>query len=644
MDAALLVAYLALPALALWRSRSTARTVIITVGVWALASALLSFAHEVGVRFTRLELQITLLGVLACVAVIAWYGGKVVVPGRQQVLGVWLPVVVAVGALSIVAFTLVDGTAFTKPVGFLMGLPAGEDNADWLDYAAQLADGGSITQGVPLGPALGLWLTFMSTAMGVVSQVLFSGFNEVAVAANTVVMGEFLLAAVAPLALAPLAEARLRRSQLPAAPMAIGAVVLLCGSTVLIAYGHHTLQATILIAALWCATFVARPKSSWSLLLTSAAVVVCGVVWLPFTIVSFSVLGGLLLWMAWRSRQGITRRWLLQASVVAVVLIGAFGPLRSAFAFATGFGGAAASGAGGAAGGVVASTGPLAMVPLPFGLAESGLFAAGGGTEIAGPLLVILAIVGVLATAWYLRGSKRSAVRLLPIAVIAGAAVAMSLLDFWLVGKGPNYGSLKFGFMAAVVIAGVTVPTAIVSIDAQAGRRMSTARWAASGAVLLLLAFDSLLPRAVSTLRPALWTPPIPFNNTSGSYWYPAEVNGERSQPIAMNPVACVYLPQGWDYPTALVPSGLSDAQRVYECTRLLAGLSAADESGQALVDWMRREWLTNTPSWVEVHDFLAGMPPEVRVKPVILLDDGSNVKGLESVDALLQRFPKPAA
>jgi hypothetical protein len=90
------------------------------------------------------------------------------------------------------------------------------------------------------------------------------------------------------------------------------------------------------------------------------------------------------------------------------------------------------------------------------------------------------------------------------------------------------------------------------------------------------------------------------------------------------------------------VPSGLSDAQRVYSCTRQLSGLAGADNSAQPLVDWIRREWLTNTPAWTDVYDGLAAMPPDVLAKPVILLDDGSNVIGLESVQSLLQRFPKP--
>ena len=47
--------------------------------------------------------------------------------------------------------------------------------------------------------------------------------------------------------------------------------------------------------------------------------------------------------------------------------------------------------------------------------------------------------------------------------------------------------------------------------------------------------------------------------------------------------------------------------------------------------------------TWTDVYDSLAAMPANVLAKPVILLDDGSNVIGLESVQSLLQRYPKPA-
>jgi hypothetical protein len=160
--------------------------------------------------------------------------------------------------------------------------------------------------------------------------------------------------------------------------------------------------------------------------------------------------------------------------------------------------------------------------------------------------------------------------------------------------------------------------------------------------VIFLLTVDSLLVRSIAAARPEQWSPPIPFDNAQ-SYWWPADVNGTGTQPIAENPVGCVYLPQGAAAPSAILDSQLSDPQRVYACTRLLAGLAASDTGAQPLVDWLRREWLTNTRQWADVHGYLSQMPESVRQKPMILLDDGSNVIGLETVDSLLARYPASA-
>jgi len=214
----------------------------------------------------------------------------------------------------------------------------------------------------------------------------------------------------------------------------------------------------------------------------------------------------------------------------------------------------------------------------------------------------------------------------------------LSVLDQWATGNAPNYGSLKFTFMAVIVIAGATLPVGLMALDWRA-RGMSATRWSAVGAVILLLAVDPLLVRSVAAARPEQWSPPIPFDNPR-SYWWPAEVNGTAEQPIESNPVACVYLPNGASAPSALLDSQLSDAQRVYSCSRIIAGLAGEDDSAEPLIAWLRREWLTNTPAWPNVYNNISKLSDSVLDRPVILLDDGSNVIGLESLRSLVNRFP----
>ena len=88
-----------------------------------------------------------------------------------------------------------------------------EDNAVWLDFSSQLAQGGDIVQGTPMGGPLQLFMVLMATMMASVSFVAFGGVNEVFVATNSVVYAEFGLAVLAPLALVPLVE--LRRKLVP---------------------------------------------------------------------------------------------------------------------------------------------------------------------------------------------------------------------------------------------------------------------------------------------------------------------------------------------------------------------------------------------------------------------------------------------
>jgi len=365
-------------------------------------------------------------------------------------------------------------------------------------------------------------------------------------------------------------------------------------------------------------------------------------VWYPLAALALMIVGAWLVLFTLRlvrGGPGSVDWW--GFALLIVVGVGVFEPAWSSLAYLL-----FASDGAAVPGLLVGGFGVTASAPA---LVDSILFAAGGGTDAAGPLLIGAAAISVIAASMVVsRQPTRSRwsgyVRFAPVALLAFMALSIYVLDAYSTGTAPNYGSTKFTFMAVAVVLGASLPVAVLALDFDRGFGMTLSRWVAVGGVVMLLAVDSLLPRAIAQVRPDNWSPPIPFNNTSGSYWYPAEVNGRADQPIASNPIACVYLPEGYPVPTAIVPSGLSDAQRVYSCTRQLIGLGGVEAPAQPLMDWLRREWLTNTPAWSPVYDGLAQMPDEVLDRQVILLDDGSNVKGVETLRSLLSRFPKEAA
>jgi len=402
-------------------------------------------------------------------------------------------------------------------------------------------------------------------------------------------------------------------------------------------YGHLTWQFVAIVVTLWMATFLVDSPVPRARLLTSLAVVAAMTVWVPLNVITVVLIVG---WSVVLIGRGVRDRswdWIGIALVLAV-FVGIWQPLRSSFAFVLATSAAPSSQS---AGGIAALATPREPV---FSFLDSTLLAAAGGVENVGPLLAVLAIVGAIGSAvlWDLSPRDLSTyARFVPLGLLVGFLLMLQVLDQWSTGTAPNYGSTKFAFLVAVSVASATVPLALMLISPGIGS-MTAARWVGVGSVVVLLVADSLLVRSLAMVRPEQWTPPIPFENPQ-SYWWPAEVNGSGDQPIVANPIGCVYLPAGAKAPSGILDSGLSDPQRVYSCTRLLAGLGGEDAGAQPMVDWLRREWLNNERAWQGVYGYLAGMPDEVLDRPVILLDDGSNVIGLESMRSLLERHPPDA-
>jgi hypothetical protein len=241
----------------------------------SLAGVIVGFARDHGHLWTMTQLQWVLLAALAVVVLLAWLRPA---PKRQsfrrQAATVLLPMAFVVFVVTVVTTFLTERPAFYNPLSYLIGHSVAEDNAKWLDFTSQLASGNPIEQAVSLGGPLQLMIVFVATALSVLSMVLLGGVNEVAVAANSVVFSEFLMVALVPLALAPIAE--MRRPRGGAAPshgsgtkgqawipwpmVVLAALVVGSASLLVTGFGHLTLQFTFLIMVLWSATFLANPK------------------------------------------------------------------------------------------------------------------------------------------------------------------------------------------------------------------------------------------------------------------------------------------------------------------------------------------------------------------------------------------------
>ena len=261
-----------------------------------------------------------------------------------------------------------------------------------------------------MGGPLQLVLVFVATLMGVVSQVALGGYNEVMVAANTVIYGQFLFVALAPLALAPLAEAWIlrptvdgprRKARIPWPLIWTGALVLVLAVLLATAYGHLTWQFTAFVTTLWATTFLVASRVPRAALLTSLVVAAGMTVWLPMNAIAVVLIVG---WLVYLVAHGVRGRgWdFISLGLVVVVAVAIWEPIRSSLAFVLASTPTAAEAVvGGFGGGVRAAVGVVAAVPgfgwVGAGLSDSTLFEAGGGTEQTTAIVAGIAAVAAVA-------------------------------------------------------------------------------------------------------------------------------------------------------------------------------------------------------------------------------------------------------
>lgn len=508
-------------------------------------------------------------------------------------------------------------------VGYLVTRPGGEDNAKWLNATSQLAQGSTLDTWASVGGPLVLVFTLCATFIGAASVLLYGGVNEVAVAAGTVLLSEHFMVVIAPFALAPLIGASRRLGGLKRVPPPIailGIVIVVATVAWPLEFGHVTLQYTILAFTLWLGLFLVPQTAPLLRGFVSLGIALTAMVWFPIAPVAVIVLLAVIAW----SIRG--RHWpLLITSVIAVGLLAEF--LTSALRFSLGITSAseAPQRGGGAAGGVTAGGVTASDGVLP-------LFDSPGGTAVASTMILILTAVSTFgAVAFFVRrGMTARAIllRFVPIVLLAGYAWLITIVDFWAVGGGPNYASLKVVYATVMPILAVTVIVGSLAID-QSALSMTPLRWAAVAGVLVILTIDPFISRIAAQIRPALWPATSDF-----PYWAPAEVRATGDQPITSSPIACIYLPQGAEKPSALPFGG-----RAYACSRLLAGLAGAGTEANAIVQWQLKEWLNNQNLWDSEYPFFTLMDPEIRSRNVILLDIDDRVIGIEPFERLVNRY-----
>ena len=645
---AFLVAFIVIPMIALWRLKSVTWTLVVTFLSVGFVGAFVQVSAAFGTRWTVVGLQWALIAAGLIVLAVALVGRNPrPVPWSIQTWSLLVPSALVLAFL-VVSRALAPSAGPFADVGYFVLNRGAEDNADWLDFTGRLASGGPVDQITILGGPLQLLLVFTATLAAALSFVSYGGVNQVLVAADSVLYAQFMLAALAPLAIAPVAERAFRwaggrKSVVPTVAAWSGALVLTVMSVAAMGFGHLSLQFTLITVTLWFGAFWMTFPMPRIRLVTTAIFALTSLVWFPLAPIAFVAL------VAYGAKfliDVLKRARIDWVSVIlwatAVVLVAQ--PMRRAlmYIFLTTSTAMPASFLGGGFGRGVASA---VRVPTLI------LLESQGGTEVVGPVLAVLAAAAVIGggivllrskPGWGPASSWSRYVPVAPMALLLGYGVAIATFGTWYAGSGPNYGAVKMIMLATAAGLAVTLPVALVPLGRWAISRVgaqtvvgSPVLVVAFATVVFLLVVDGVLPRAMIRVAPDNWRATYEtFGEERKGYWWPAEVRPVADQPINSNPVACIYFPAG-----ATEPAGGPDGQLTYSCSRILMGLAGKDAEGQPVVDWLRREWLTGEDAWTNEWPNLRKMPRDLLTRQVILLNDNNEVVGLETLESLLDRY-----
>ncbi len=631
LDFVLTLAFISLPLVTWWLSRSITFTAVGLVLGFGIAGNLVQSTIAWGVAWQVRGLQLLALGVMAIVLVLARWGRNGAGNMRRQWLGIGLPIA-AIGLFLIVMRLLApeDPGALTG-LGYLISHPMGEDNAKFLNLAAQLADGRTITfNGYAAGPLL-LLMAVVTAGVSVLSTVLLGGVNQVAVVLNTVIGAQHLMMILAPGAFAPLVE-RWTSSKVPRIPLPLvwtGALVLTLVMSVLTEYGHLSLQFVIILLVLWALVFLAD-SPWWAKVGLTLSIATTASVWLPLNMLGLAMIVGVIVW-AVRAR----KLWGLIPAVIALFVC--WDALITSLLFILGI--QIDLTPSDAESEPVVNLGPVTEGASAVVAQSTEIFTIGGGTERVLPLLGGTAIVAVIVAVvmmrtWLAEDSRvdwSTAWRFAPFLIFGTYVVAITAGDAISSGSAPHYGAIKIAFALAVMAAAAYLPVAGMALPGGSSG-MGASRWMAIAGVVVLLAWDSLLPRALNAVSPARWAG---IDEASPIYWAAAEVKQTSDQPLSSLPVACVVAP-----PHVPKPSALPWGQETYSCTRLLLGMNGLEGQTGFTNGWLGSEWTQQRSLWNEVYANLPLWSEAVSNRPVIVLDKDARLAGFTTFAELIRSNP----
>lgn len=494
-----------------------------------------------------------------------------------------------------------------------------EDNAKWLNFAANLAQDNLLNFKDGTTGGLAVLLVICSAAAWIFSVVVLGGVNVAGISIAAVLLAHAALIVIAPLALSPIvtkyfsttSEKKSEKFSGTTFPVVTGLIVavLLAVSAVGAAstFGHLSLEIVMVQLLFWLSAMVYLWNSRSDLLLVTLIGASTALIWLPLPplAVGISLAAVVLAILRWRqSRVNADGRMAVAILVVGAVIVWLTTPEVQYLS---------------------ATTQPSTSTDLVF--AEGGTMAA-KRFEL---LLLGIALVGSALYCWVNRAriTLASVWRIYPVLLLLGFSVAVFAYDFIVAADGwPHYGARKLGYLVVTVVAVALLPLAFEGFQLVTKGKKWLLYGAAGTSVVALLLSQTFTQASHYTFKRDAWVN-LDLKKIDGvlqpDYW--VNVVNPRNQaesPLERIPIACVQVVDG------VIQPGISDQ---YFCTRFLLSLHGAEAYTNALF-----YPVLVAPSEGNVAA-MRELPSDVLQLEVLVLDENGLVTARISVEEYIQLY-----
>lgn len=512
-------------------------------------------------------------------------------------------------------------------------LAAAEDNAKWLNFSSNLAQGNLIQLNDGTDGGLAALIICCSAIVSVIETYFGVLVGVQGVTISSVILSHNALVVLAPFAASPILASHLRvifRKIAPHGPQlrrgvlilaaVLSAFIITASVAALVNFGHLSFQFVIVMLAFWALYMLNTSPKHIQLALVTFIGGSVALVWLPLPYFSLALsASALVVWLILR-REFRRSTWLTEGALLGANIVVVFWLAMPKINYlqATTRPSVAPSISDANSSDAAAPTSSIDLV-----LAEGGTMSL----RILDYILLLILLVALVVGIIRLRQHRWQLIlAVYPVLLLVGFAASILAYDLLVAPSGwPHYGARKLSYGFAVVTIATLIPIFVLQLRFTPRSRAGIFSLIAFVAVTLLAVVSGSPGRSIRTMSPDAWRGVAHQRDEQniGNSW-PSFVDGlPASRTFDDYPVMCVELVQG-----QIVPS----VSEQYFCTRFLISMHGLESNGSAILVPVLSSPVSDATilELDELSEFIARAP-------VLIIDEHGQVVDQISWAAFLQ-------